>query len=460
MRDFLSQLKRLILIVGDIVLLYLTLWIALLLRYQGEPSTSLWQLHFWPFTVVFLLWLAGFYIAGLYDHRLAKSDINFYTNALRTILINAGIAVLFFYIFNNRLFSIRPQVVFGIFVGVYAILFLLWRRFYNQMVASATFLQNVLFIADGDELDELSQELYKKPYLGYKVVDTIRLNGQLKLGENNSEQKNMVDLKQELAKKNVHAVVTSLSLHHHPEIVAQFFENLSSGVSYFDMPKFYERLMGKVPVSTIGQLWFLENITENEKRFYEVSKRVFDILGAIVFGIVGIVLTPFIALVIKLDSRGPVVFKQRRVGKFGKTFLAMKFRSMRTDAENTGPQWTQFKDPRITGVGRFLRKTKLDEIPQLINILRGEMSFIGPRPEQPEFVDTLTQKLPYYRERHLVNPGLTGWAQIHLPYASASVEDTTVKLQYDLYYIKNRSFLLDVGIILKTINTVLSRQSR
>jgi exopolysaccharide biosynthesis polyprenyl glycosylphosphotransferase len=226
------------------------------------------------------------------------------------------------------------------------------------------------------------------------------------------------------------------------------------------LPTIYEQITGRVPVATVEKLWFLENLSENEKQFYEFFKRGFDIIFTLIAGLFGLLIAPFVALGIKLTSPGPVLFIQKRVGRHGKIFRAMKFRTMYEGSETSGPQWTKKDDPRVTSFGRFLRKTKLDEIPQLINILRGEMSYIGPRPEQPEFVAFLMREIPYYNERHLIKPGLTGWAQINFPDSSASREDTLIKLQYDLYYIKNRSLLLDIGIILKTINIVLSGKGR
>ncbi len=169
---------------------------------------------------------------------------------------------------------------------------------------------------------------------------------------------------------------------------------------------------------------------------------------------------PFIILAIKIDSPGPFLFKQIRVGKNGKDFLAMKFRTMRQDAEKNGPQWALKDDPRVTRIGKFLRKFRIDEIPQLINVLKGEMSLIGPRPERPEFVSQLKKQIPFYEERLLVKPGLTGWAQVMGPAYGGSEKESLEKLQYDLFYIKNRSLGLDLSIALKTIKTILSRQGQ
>ncbi|MEK7168078.1 MAG: exopolysaccharide biosynthesis polyprenyl glycosylphosphotransferase, partial [Patescibacteria group bacterium] len=188
--------------------------------------------------------------------------------------------------------------------------------------------------------------------------------------------------------------------------------------------------------------------------------RTMDLAFAIVGLVVAIPLTPLIALVIRLESKGPVIFKQIRTGKNGKAFLAMKFRSMVDNAEKNGPQWAQKNDPRVTKFGSLMRKTRLDEIPQLFNILKGEMSFVGPRPERPEFIEILEKEIPFYRERLLVKPGLTGWAQLNGPAYGGSKEETWEKIKYDLYYIKNRSLILDLGIILKTVKVAFSKRGQ
>jgi len=454
MNTFFTKIKSTLLFLGDIVLLYLVLSAVLILRYSGDFTGHIWNQHFWPFTIMFAAWLVVFYISGLYDNRNNKNDINFYSLVFKTILINAGVGVVYFYIFFGRLFTIRPMWVFVVYLIIFSFVFLLWRRLYNQLTLTDAFLQNVFFIGNGKELNEFIEELKRKPYLGYRVVDHLVVD------KGESEPVKNLDLTQVLKDKNIDIVVTSLDMHRIPEIVSQFYKNLFLGIRYYDFPTFYERVTGKVPVTTIGQLWFLENLSERDKNVYESFKRITDVSASILIGLVAALLTPFIALAIKLDSKGPVLFLQKRVGKGGKPFLAMKFRSMVTGADHNGPQWTRKNDSRITRLGIFLRKTKLDEIPQLINVLKGEMSFIGPRPEQVEFVENLTKKVPYYNERHLVKPGLTGWAQVNLPLGGASEEDTLQKLQHDLYYIKHRSVFFDLGVLLKTINIILTGQGR
>lgn len=228
-----------------------------------------------------------------------------------------------------------------------------------------------------------------------------------------------------------------------------------NGIDVLDSPSFYEKVAGKLLIENIQPSWFIYSngfkVTVL-KRFY---KRLLDLAFSL-FGIVlALPLFPLVALLVKFDSPGPALFRQIRTGERGKDFAIMKFRTMRQDAESaTGAVWSQQNDPRITRMGGFLRKTRLDEIPQLFNVFKGEMSFIGPRPERPEFIEGLTERIPYYNKRHFVKPGLTGWAQICYPYG-ASEEDALEKLRYDLYYIKNYSILLDLFIVLETIKVVI-----
>ena len=229
------------------------------------------------------------------------------------------------------------------------------------------------------------------------------------------------------------------------------------GIQVTPMFALYQDLTGRVPVSHLGKDWFvaLPAHVKTTARTYSGVKRVFDIVLAFVMLVVAIPLIPLLALAIKLDSPGPVFFRQVRVGRGGKPFRIVKFRSMRQDAEAVGGAvWALDNDPRITRVGRFFRKSRLDEIPQLWNVLVGDMSFVGPRPERPEFDDRLEREIPFYRARRAVRPGLTGWAQVRHKYGNTML-DALRKVEYDLYYIKNESLYLDLLILLRTIAVVL-----
>jgi sugar transferase (PEP-CTERM system associated) len=233
-----------------------------------------------------------------------------------------------------------------------------------------------------------------------------------------------------------------------------------AGIEVVDAPSFYEMATHKLLIENITPSWFIFSHGFKVTWFLRLCKRIVDLCASLAGLIFFLPFIPFIVLAIKLDSPGPVLFRQTRVGEGDRNFVLMKFRSMCQDAEaGTGAVWSKENDPRITKVGNFLRHTRLDEIPQLVNILRGDMSLVGPRPERPEFVKELKARIPYYSERHYVKPGLTGWAQVSYPYGS-SVEDAIEKLRFDLYYIKNISLFLDIYIIFKTFSVVLLGKGR
>ncbi len=249
---------------------------------------------------------------------------------------------------------------------------------------------------------------------------------------------------------------------HLPENLVEILMDIRlRGVRVADLADFYEQAWLKVPVYYLQRSWFA--MAQGFQLLHNPVglrlKRVFDFVGALILLILTSPILLLVSIAIKLDSRGPLIFKQTRVGENGKHFTVYKLRSMRVDAERDGAKWTEVGDTRITRVGSFIRATRIDELPQLLNVLRGEMSFIGPRPERPEFMGQLEQEIPFYNLRHILRPGVTGWAQVMYPYG-ASVEDARQKLQYELYYIKNYSLLLDAVIVLKTVRVVLFGKGR
>ncbi len=454
MSEFVTKIKYLILIAGDIAVFYLSLWLTLLIRYQEAVSPERWSQHFWPFTIIFAVWLVVFYISGIYSLQIAKNNLGFFSVLIRSMVWCAALAIIFFYVIRP---GITPKTNLLLELVFVSVLIFAWRQLFNSLVKIKPWQNNVLIIGLNEETLKLAEEVNKRPQLGFRVV-AIMHDGQAgipNIGPNKIEIINPPHSFKGLVKiKNIKTIITALDPHHNPELVNKLYECIPLKISFFDFPTFAEKITGKVPINSIGQIWFLENVKESQKSLYEVGKRLFDIFMAVIILLITLPFMPFIYAAVKSDSKGPFLFKQKRTGRKGKEFLAIKIRSMYINSESSGPQWAQKNDPRVTKVGRLMRKARIDEIPQLINILRGEMSFIGPRPERPEFIERLEKKIPYYNERSLVKPGLTGWAQINFPYG-ASEKDALEKLQYDLFYIKNRSFVLDLSITLKTIKTVL-----
>ena len=240
--------------------------------------------------------------------------------------------------------------------------------------------------------------------------------------------------------------------------LAQLLNCRLRGVRITDLSGFFERMTGQVPVDSLKASWLIYGAGFRQGRARHIVKRAFDILAAAALLIVALPVMLATAVAVLLESGRPIIFRQERVGLGGRAFTLLKFRSMSPDAEHDGvPRWASMGDSRITRVGQFIRRTRIDELPQLINVLRGEMSFVGPRPERPYFVSQLCEKVPFYSARHTVKPGVTGWAQVHYSYG-ASVEDAARKLQFDLYYVKNQTLVLDLLILIRTIRVVLLRQ--
>jgi exopolysaccharide biosynthesis polyprenyl glycosylphosphotransferase len=267
----------------------------------------------------------------------------------------------------------------------------------------------------------------------------------------------VAELKDHIPTLKIDIIIVSDSWYE--SIYADLYELLPLRIQFYQLTTFWERFLESIPIYSAKESWFLENFNRGTNRGYSFIKRLMDLTVTLIFLPLVLVLAGITALLVKMSSPGPALFSQTRVGRNDQHFTIFKFRSMVVDAEKDGAQWAQERDPRITPVGRFIRATRLDEIPQLWNVLRGDMSIIGPRPERPEFVRQLAREIPHYHLRHLVRPGLTGWAQVRYRYG-ASTEDAAVKLTYDLYYVKNISAVLDIKIALKTVFTILGGQGR
>ncbi len=454
-------MKKSLLFISDIAILFGSLLLTLYLRY-GQTFSEKLEFHLAPFSLIFIVWLVVFYISNLYEPATLRNNIHFYSSLLQAIIISSVISVIFFYL--SPLFNITPKTNLAIFVAIFTGLEFGTRYGFNS-IFEKKFKKSLLIVGLDQQALELARFVNDNPQLGYELKYTIDLSPEkLDKGEDEFQKigiiRGLSELSSIINNEEIDTIVISPEAYRAQEIINLFYKSLDKKISFFNLASFYERLTGKVPLGAINQIWFLENLSEDRKKAYELTKRVFDTIFAVIIGVPSLVLYPLVALAIKTSSPGPVFYKQKRVGQAGKIFEIIKFRTMRKDAEkNTGAVWTAENDPRITGIGNFLRKTRLDELPQVWNILKGEMSFVGPRAERPEFHVTLQKNVPFYEERYLIRPGLTGWAQINFRYGS-SIKDTAEKLKYDLYYIKNRSLLLDLGIILKTVRIASQQAGR
>ncbi len=444
--------KKIILFLGDIIILYLSLYLTLIIRYGIMPPDQTWQIHFWPFSSIFIAWLIIFYISDLYNLHLAVNNEEFSRKAIKAIFINILLAAAFFY-FNSHI-GISPKTNLAIYSIIFVILFFFWRRLFNWLLGSYLPKTKIAFVGYNNQVKELIDDLRRKPHLGFQVSLIISQHTS-SLINNIPVIKSIGEIKQTLIKKNINTIILATNLQQSKELRSVLFACLPLKINFKNFNNFYEMITGRVPIETISKTWFLENLSEGSKRNYDLIKRVYDLIIALSILLITAIAWPLIGLALKIENKESIFFTQLRVGKEGKKFHILKFRTQKSLSNNPIP--AQKNDIRTTRVGNFLRKTRIDEIPQVINIILGDMSFIGPRPERPEIITNLEKIIPFYQERLLVKPGLTGVDQVSGEYHSPSESDTLKKLQYDLFYIKNRSLYLDTSIILKTIATVFSR---
>ena len=454
-------MKKFFLFTSDLAVLFGSLLLTLYIRYGSELSEQFYT-HLVPFSMIFAVWLIVFYITNLYEPTALRNNIHFYSSLLQAIIVSLVISIVFFYLIP--VFNITPKTNLAIFAAIFTGLEFGVRYLFNGAFEKK-FKKSILIVGLDQQSLELARFIKDNPQLGYELKYAVDVTPE-KTDKTESEFtkfgiiRSLRDLEAIIKNERIDTVIISPEAYQTPELINIFYKSLEQKISFLNLASFYERLTGKVPLGAINHIWFLENISEGKKRAYELVKRAGDIVFGLLFGIVSLVFYPFIIIAMQIDSPGPIFYKQNRVGRLGKPFKLIKFRNMIPNAEEkTGAVWTVENDPRITRVGNFLRKTRLDEIPQLWTIVKGEMSLVGPRAERPEFHEMLKNGVPFYEERYLIKPGLTGWAQINFHYGS-SVSDAAEKLKYDLYYIKNRSLLLDLGIALKTVRIALQQSGR
>ena len=443
-----SSTRKFIILIGDWAGLYLSLFLMVFIRY-GDLWYKNWQIHLLPFSILFPLWIVALYGNYLYETRFFRFGIETLKAIGSAIAIALIASISAFYIFPPGLIYPRRNMV--IFAVIYAVVLGLW-RFGLYKILKTSIKTNLIFIGSGPEIDELEAYFKKHPHLGYNTIDVIE-----KL------PKDITEIRKKINENNIRLIVVK-SPKNDESFAERLFSLLSKNITAIGLERFYERVLYKVSPEILTDTWFIQNLENINLEIYRTIKRLADIFIATVGLLICALVYPFIALAIRLDSRGPILFKQKRVGVNDRLFSIYKFRTMRAlmpggSAETSGAQWAMPNDSRITRIGKFLRKTRMDELPQLWNVLIGEMSFVGPRPERPEFMKELTKRIPYYGMRHLIRPGITGWAQINYEYGD-SVEDARIKLQYDIYYVRRRSIILDIAIILKTVKILITRQGQ
>jgi lipopolysaccharide/colanic/teichoic acid biosynthesis glycosyltransferase len=436
--------RTLVLFAGDLFFFVGALWLSLLLRAGEVPASDLFTSHLVPFSILFAVWVVIFFIAGLYEGRsiiLARRALS--STLLIAQTFNVGVAALFF--FYIPLFGIAPKTILFIYLFVSFPLILIWRAVIFPRLGLQK-AENAVVVGERSEVFELAQTLAESPFSPARIVATINSRGNV-----------AAEVKSALQKHHAQFVIADLN---DPKISSAFpemYNFLSAGIRFFDAMSLYETVFGRIPLSVLDDRWFARNVSRYAHTLYDVLKRFVDIVIAGLGGVVSLIFYPFIALAIKLEGKGPVFIAQERVGQDGHLIRIYKFRTMRRNEVNLTAEPS---DNVVTAIGKILRVSRLDEIPQLWSVVKGDLSLIGPRPELPSGVALYEKEIPYYGVRHLIKPGLSGWAQLYHdnhPHHGADVEATREKLSYDLYYLKHRSLILDLIIVLKTLKKLLTR---
>lgn len=428
-----NRAKTFLLLVIDILIIVLSLSFTLGIRDPQKFGLRYLAEHIELFAWVYPFWLLMFFIEGLYSLTTFKfRSSSLAASLLRASVITIIVSAAITYFLPPHLYKVTPKTNLFVSAIISFPLLYSWRIFFYRTFSRSSRLKNTVIIGSASSVNFVEKQLKLKPYLGFKLVGTT-----LPLPANT-----------EIVAIERHALKD--------EAYQEVFKKLASGLEIIDLALFAEMISRKIPLASIDESWFIEYCGYQRSRSFEVLKSLMDKSVALFLLLlltpIALILFPILLLV----HGRPIFFKQTRTGLYNAPFTLYKLRTMVVDAEKNGAQWAKPKDARITPLGKILRKTRLDELPQLINIIKGEMSLVGPRPERPEIIEKqLAPQISFYNLRHLVKPGVTGWAQVVFRYGF-SEEDSKEKLQYDLFYVKNKSIWLDIVIILKTIKTVIT----
>lgn len=433
-----GRIKTLLLLVGDLLVMYMVLTAVICFRKGLHPNLPTFLVKNYNFFVyVFSLWSFVLFVEGLYTLKSYNSE----KLAISVMRATCGaLIVSFIGIYLFKISNLTPKTNL-VLVALFACpLLYFWRRIFFKLISRDQRLIKTFIVGSSATISLVKNEIFGKPHLGYKIIGTHSLENLQLLS---------IDPSVELI-----AIERTFSMDR--PVYKKVFSFLGSSIEVIDLAKFIEQISGKIPINAIDESWFIEHCGHQESRSYDLLKIFLDRIVAIALLAMLIPFAMILLPILFIVHGRPLFFKQTRTGINNKPFELYKLRTMCVDAEHNGAQWAIPSDPRVTPMGKFLRKTRLDELPQLFNIIRGDMSLVGPRPERPEIIETLlAPNIPYYDLRHLVKPGVTGWAQTRFRYGF-SAEDSLEKLQYDLYYVKNKSIWLDLLIFLKTIKTILT----
>jgi exopolysaccharide biosynthesis polyprenyl glycosylphosphotransferase len=440
------KVKKIILIFGDSLVFWLAFVIMLFSRWSIQLDNAILVAHLIPFVIIYLAVIMIVYAMGLYSAQYLLGKIEWITSAIIGVFLILFASTTIFYFYGRINPAITPRGSLILNWGIFSLLFMLWRIGIEKVILT-NLAEKTLIIGSDRSAIQLATILKQAKGIGFEISHILPGTPET--------YATLADLADQEQVQNVIFLETP----NQREAETILTRLMALNINYYDSASLYEQRLQKVYLDSVSHVWILNNII---KRRSPLAIAAHDYLQRLTALILAILLAPLgilILLLILLFQRQLPFYTQKRAGKDNKVFTLYKFRTMNNNAEAAGPQWAAERDPRITPLGRILRASHLDELPQLINIIKGDMAFVGPRPERPEFVADLEKNIPFYQLRHQVKPGVTGWAQINYPYG-ASISDAKEKLQYDLYYLKQRSILIDLMIIVRTVRLFFQNPAR
>jgi len=435
-----------ILAFGDIILMYVSLFLILAFRYHDYslfpgPQTRQFVLHF---SIIHAIWLVLLFSFDFYEVFSIKKVINFFKNLLLFAVLAMASGAFYFYLNLSSLIAPKTILILDVLLFLFFVFF--WRLLFNSLVNSKRLSKKIAVVGWRPEIEELVSGHFLKNNFQISALfepDALPCFGKAEIFSNPS------DFLRKITTDKTDLIIFASRPENRNLLLGNVFSDLALKTEIIGLEKFYEETTGKIPLSFIDEEWIVENISKSDKRNYLLVKVIFDYILSFVGLAATVIIFPIIYLAIRIDSAGPIFYIQERRGKGGEFFKLYKFRTMKA-TDDQFSVWRVHNEDQITRTGRILKKFHIDEFPQFYNILKGDLSFVGPRPEWEKLAIEYEKEIPFYRYRYLVRPGFTGWAQINYP-PSSSLGEAREKFAYDLYYIKNSSFLMDVAIILKTI---------
>ena len=448
-------IRNVVFFITETILIFLSIFVASIIKIRIIDNHVFVWMDVWP-KVGLITFVC---ILSLYYHDLYEfAGVYGYGELFIRLLQSLGISCLLL----AGIYTLFPQLIIAERVFMFALLLIVsfilsWRLVYNWILKGEKFKEKILILGSGPFAHDIIKETEKRENTGFKVLGVLSNTNSLSFTENVPVLGRIKDILLVTRKFPCERIVLALSEQRRNLPLSELLELKLKGKIIQDGVEFYEHLTGKIMIEKLRPSYFIFSNGFKISKFRQRVKRLLDICLSLIGLGLSMPICAIIAILIKLDSKGPVLFKQERVGEEEIPFILYKFRSMHINAERDRPIWAKENDPRVTRIGRIIRKMRMDEIPQMLNVLKGEMSFVGPRPERPYFVKRLKEQIPYYSQRHAVKPGITGWAQIRYRYGD-SVQDAIEKLKYDLYYIKNMSFLFDLAILFETTKVLLLKK--